>query len=67
MHSYCKKSNKHTSNTFLKKNKALIDKFECNNNSNSHNIKLKIQSHYKKCIFILKSVTNIQVAHFQKK
>ena len=71
MHIYCKKCNKHTSNTFLKKFKALIGKFECNNNNNnnnnnSHNIKLKIQYHYKKCVFIAKSVINLQVTHFQK-
>ena len=37
-----------------------------NHNNNSHNI-LKIQSHYKKCIFIVKSAINIQVIHIQRK
>ena len=36
-------------------------------NNNSHNIKLKIHSHYKKCIFIVKSAINIQVIHIQRK
>ena len=30
-----------------------------NHNNNRHNIKLKIQSHYKKCIFTVKSAINI--------
>ena len=38
-----------------------------NNNNNSQNMNLKIQSHYKKCISIVKSVKNIQLIHFQRK
>ena len=38
-----------------------------NNNNTSQNMNFKIQSHYKKCISIVKSVKNIQLIHFQRK
>ena len=34
---------------------------------NNDDNKIRNKSHYKKCIFIVKSVINIQVTHFQKK
>ena len=51
------------------KNKNNDNHNNHNNNNNSHNIKLKskIPSDYKKCIYIVTSVINIQVIHFQRK
>ena len=52
------------------KNKNNDNHNNHNNNNNSHNIKLKLKlkilSTLQKCIFIAKSVKNIQVIHFQK-
>ena len=53
------------------KNNVNHNNHNNNNNNNSHNIKLKLKSKklstLQKCIFIVKSVKNIQVIHFQKK